>query len=162
MDPGQRNLVGPSRPGPGRNYGDTVVFYVFPKNGERAANPFFSKKKKTPEHPLNDWYLFEKRVLPSLHNFAWSWLEHGVQTEVSFFWGPKIRIMARKFCCRTPDFVNSLFKILGEKVDLALSDRCFDFSCPSCGRFRKKNLADAVTVFPLPTVGRGKTFWRVN
>ena len=66
--------------------------------------------------------------------------------------------MARKFCCRTPDFVNSLFKVLGEKVDLALSDRCFDFSCPSCGRFRKKNLADAVTGRQCPHSGKGEDF----
>ena len=30
--------------GPGRIYGETAVFYVLPKSGKRAENPFFSKK----------------------------------------------------------------------------------------------------------------------
>ena len=50
------------------------------------------------------------------------------------------RFLARKavFCYRTPDFVYGAFVALGETVDLAPSDRFFDFSFPSYGRFRKK------------------------
>ena len=37
----------------------------------------FSPKKKSTRNMLKYWYLFGKRVLFPLHNFARSWLEHG-------------------------------------------------------------------------------------
>ena len=75
----------------------------------------------------------------------WPWLKHGFDQEVGVFLGPKIRISARKFvfCYRTPDFVDGPFVALGKTVDLALSDRFFDFSFSSHDRFRKKEPADA-------------------
>ena len=55
-------------PGPGWNYGETAVLAF-------CRNEVFGLKFVL-------FYLFGKRVLFSLHHFAWAWLEHGFDQEV--------------------------------------------------------------------------------
>ena len=47
-----------------------------------------------------------------MYNFAWSWLEHGLNLEVSFFGAEK-----SVFYYRAPDFANGPFVALGKTVD---------------------------------------------
>ena len=70
------------------------------------------------------------------------------------FFGLNFLFLARKtvFCYRTPDFANGPFVALGETVDLAPSDRFFDFSFPSYGRFREGDPPTQQKVLPHPTV----------
>ena len=57
------------------------------------------------------------------------------------------------FCYRTPDFVNGPFVALEKAVDLAPSDRFFDFSFPSYGHFREGDPPTQQKVLPHLTVG---------
>ena len=59
--------------GPGQNYGETAVFTFCRKV---FYGQFFFSKKNT-HNLLTDWYLFGKMVIFWLHNFSWTWLEHG-------------------------------------------------------------------------------------
>ena len=110
LDHGQRNLVGPkmknepqwqrtwSRPELRRN----GRFYIWLESGVFGKNPFFFLQKRHPKSAKRLISIGEKGTF-FLHNFTRSWLERGVQAEVSFF-GPKIRILAQKsiFCYGAP------------------------------------------------------------
>ena len=67
---------------------------------------------------------------------------------------PPGQILARKsvFCYRTPDFVNGPFVALAKAVDLAPSDRFFDFSFLSYGCFREGDPPTQQKVLPHLTV----------
>ena len=118
---------------------------------------FFCQKcvffQKHPKYAKRLTFIWEKGIF-SLHNFFLSWLEHGVQPEVSFL-GPKIRFLARKsvFCYRTPNFVKGPFVSIGETVHFQSLDQFFDFLFLSYGRFRKRKRPTRQKVFPHPTVG---------
>ena len=73
-----------------------------------------------------------------------------------FFFGSKFSDFCPKirfFCHRTLDFVNGSFVALAKTVDLAPSDRFFDFLFPSYGRFREGTRPGWQKVFPNPSEG---------
>ena len=143
-----------NRPCPDRNYGEAAVFTFCRKAENGLKIRFFSFLKNT-RNLLKDWYLFGKRVLPSLHNFAHLWLEHGFDQEVNVLFGPKNSDFGLKICfllqvpgcCGWP-------VALGKSVDLTPSDQFFDFWFPSYPRFwEEKKTPDAPKSFPHPTAG---------
>ena len=122
-----------NRLGPGQSYGETAAF-TFGRKVFLAKNAIFPSKST--QNLPKDWYLFGKRVLFCLHNFSWSWPEHG--------------------CHMTPNFDNGLFVALGETVHLPPWDLFFDFSSQNYSRFFVKKTKSANR---LMFIWKKGTFW---